>query len=180
MLDHPSFADGDLSSLGDLLNTRPVVTYTGFSAPDLQNLSFTQIVSGIQTALQLLDNTAGTGVLTANIPLINVNLESILHFADSFANFVTELQNQPAAAIDQVSQAIQQALGTTAVKLALVTTNGEQDLMLSFDATPLNASTTVPLTLDLQSLASAAHITLPDGVAEVCGHELDATARVSR
>src|SRR5207244_912290 len=95
--------DNDLSSLGDLLNTHPVVSYTGFSLPDLQTLSFAQIISYVKQAFDLLDNTAGTSALTTNIPLIGTNLESILHFTDSFANFVTQLQSQPASAIDQVS-----------------------------------------------------------------------------
>ena len=50
-------------------------------------------------------------MLNAQIPLVDVSINDLLEFADTFSDALTEAQNNPAASLQLLDQKISEAFG---------------------------------------------------------------------
>ncbi len=158
-----------LTSISALLHATPDVTTTGLdSLKGISHLGFADIVAGLQAVLGVIDNQTGSSILTTPIPLIGLSLHDVLDYATDFANFITELQNDPATAIAQVNDIIHTALesviGAAAQDVNLTYSSGS--LFLSFQFNP-SVTESLPFSLDLATLAQDVGVTLPSSVTDL-------------
>ncbi|MEI9803239.1 MAG: LysM peptidoglycan-binding domain-containing protein [Pseudolabrys sp.] len=159
--------DNELHSLSDFIHAKPRVTVTGFdNINELKHLTAADILTGLQTILQVIDNDTGSQILDTTIPIIGVSIGDLLNFAQDFNTFLTNLQEDPAGTVAQINTAIKDALGSFGSNVDLKFQNGALMLSLSFED---GITTTLPFSLDLATLAADAGITLPSEITDIVG-----------
>ncbi|MBV5330735.1 MAG: LEPR-XLL domain-containing protein, partial [Chlorobium sp.] len=79
---------------------------------NFQNISFAQIIEGVQLGIDFLqDSLAQEDFYTAVLPILNFSLADTLTFLDDFTADLLEAQNNPAGTIQEVEQIFEDALG---------------------------------------------------------------------
>ncbi|MGB7327574.1 MAG: hypothetical protein WBD31_22040, partial [Rubripirellula sp.] len=118
------FVDQDLASPFDLAaavtagdiqdNSIVVVTPDLSSVLDVQNITFEDIIDGIQMGLDVLDNALDDQAFyTDQLPVINRSLEEIFSFTDDFLAKVEAAVKDPAETLQEVERLLEEALGIT-------------------------------------------------------------------
>jgi hypothetical protein len=159
--------DSALDSISDLIHAKPTVTVNGFDNIDqLKHLSAADILAGLTTVLQVIDNDTGSQIMSTTIPILGISIGSLLNYAQDFNTFLTNLESNPSGEVAQLNTAIQNALGSYGSDVNLAYTNGALMLSLTFtDGT----TQTLPFSLDLATLAADAGITLPSEITDIVG-----------
>ncbi|MBW2292071.1 MAG: hypothetical protein JRG94_07130, partial [Deltaproteobacteria bacterium] len=78
---------------------------------DFENISFLDIVRGLQLASDFLDQFEVFGFLSDPIPVINVSFNDLLDFAEEFAVAVEEIQRDPSGSLQTLETRLEEVLG---------------------------------------------------------------------
>ena len=169
--------NNDLTSISDFLHAKPQVTVTGFdSIKGLKDLSFSDIVAGLQQILMVIDNDTGSSILDTTIPIVGVSINDVLNYAQDFATFLDQLSKDPSGTVAQINTMIQAALGPLGSNVNLSYSNGALMLALDFSTTVTKA---LPFSIDLATLAADAGVTLPSEVTDLVGVDANGTINLT-
>ena len=77
------------------------------------NFNFASIIDALLLVRDMLVEIDGDaqGVFNTPIPLVDVSINDLLEFADTFSDALTEAQNNPAASLQLLDQTISEAFG---------------------------------------------------------------------
>ena len=96
------------SDLGNLVS---------FNNPNFNFASIIEALLLVRDMLVEIDGDAVEGVFNTPIPLVDVSINDLLDFADTFSDALTEAQNNPAASLQLLDQTISEAFGVAAEPL---------------------------------------------------------------
>ncbi len=171
--------DGLLEQLG--VDARIVLTLSDFTnistlnisgldmgaiADGFDDLNFSSVLDGIESILSLLQNFDMFDFLDEPLPIIGVNLSEALNYIEDFLDFLDDLENNPAAIVQDLDQLLKEALGlppnSNAVSLSLDTSSSDI-LRINFSFNT-SYSGSLPVFIDLVNLLG---ITMPPGLGDL-------------
>ena len=133
------------------------------SLDDLRNMSFSDVVAALGSALDFLGGLQGFEFLDEPIPLVDRSVNDLFDFVEDFSLAVEEAEQNPAGGLASLEASLELALGLSPELLSLELVNstpgdsssGIDALLINFDY-ELLFSESVALNIDLASLGALA------------------------
>ncbi|MEF8756274.1 MAG: PKD domain-containing protein [Accumulibacter sp.] len=159
----------DWSDLEDL-STLDVVTRDMREVDGLQNLAIGEIVGGLRRVQRSIDQIESTAVFREKIPGVGKSINQLVDFSDSFGRFVDAFERQPGQTINDLRQALEQAIdGMRSPGNPGAQDPGKADvafsdhiLDLSLDFSTFGATEDLPLELELGALGGLGSVIAAD------------------
>ncbi|MBL8743785.1 MAG: hypothetical protein JNK04_21900, partial [Myxococcales bacterium] len=159
----------DWSDLKDL-STLDVVTRDMREVDGLQNLAIGEIVGGLRRVQRSIDQIESTAVFREKIPGVGKSINQLVDFSDSFGHFVDAFERQPGQTINDLRQALEQAIdGMRSPGNPGAQDPGKADvafsdhiLDLSLEFSTFGATEDLPLELELGSLGALGSVIAAD------------------
>jgi Ca2+-binding RTX toxin-like protein len=138
----------------------------GAISDGFDDLNFSSIIDGLQSLLDLLLRFSMFDFLDEPLPIIGITLNETLQYIEDFLDFLDELENNPAAIVQDLDQLLKEALGLPSdsdlVSLSLDTSSSTiLRINLSYG---INYSASLPVQIDLLNLLG---ISLPSGLEDL-------------
>lgn len=138
----------------------------GAISDGFDDLNFSSVIDALQSILDLLLRFSMFDFLDEPLPILGITLNETLEYIEEFYDFLDDLENNPAAIIQDLDQLLKEALGLPSdsdmVGLSL-DTNGADILRINFSY-GINYSASLPVQIDLLNLLG---ISLPSGLEDL-------------